>query len=228
MERKRALIAFVSLAALAVSGCGGGGGGGTSSAISTSSTVRQIQAGDSLTYDVSGNSRAPVTGTATVTTANATVQPYPNMRTMEVTTVLDLTVGGQPVQSTNYEYLAQDSTGRMIRIGSITDDKYHFGSSFSSDPVHCPSPMAVGSEWSYEVTYEDAPSENVSCKVTALEAVNGRMAYKTEETVKTGQVQTTKQLWLVPDLGYPVKMIWTQPTSAGTLDLIADLKTKSF
>lgn len=233
MRSLRAMILLVSLAVAALPGCGGGGGGGGASSISaepiaTSDTMRQLQPGDMLTYSVTGSTRAPVAGTATVTTQTASVQPYPTMRLMEVTTQIDVTVAGQQAQSTVIDYLAQTPTGTLIKVGSIVDGVNRFGSDFSPDPIHCPSPVAVDATWAYKTTYGDSSTDNTSCWVSAMEAANGRMAYKVITTIQGPAGTTTRQDWVVPDLGYPAKMVWSQAIAGGMVDLTANLTNKSF
>ncbi|MCE5198192.1 MAG: hypothetical protein ABFD54_07810 [Armatimonadota bacterium] len=220
------LLGCVLLAVAMLAGCGSDGGGG-SSTLATSAVTRQLTSGDQLTYNVNDATKAGVTGTMTVKTTDAPLQPYEDKHLWMIETTQDFTVSGEKVTETSTEYVAQGSDG-IINVGYIRDGKTYIGQKYEGIALRYASPIEVGTNWTCTTTYNEGVQSTCSYEVLGMEAANGRMAYKIKiDKTEDGATQTFYE-WYVPDLGYPVKVAWTESTDDGDLNVEANLKNKNF
>jgi len=224
--------------ALALTGCGGGGGGGN--AIPTGNVTRQWQAGDHLTYTVTGTAgegdeSVPVAGTMTFTVTSPTGgevwTPMYGNRILKLTMELDARFGGQPILVANIAYVEQDANGTLYTVGNDDGETFEFLESATSPPIAYPGTLAVGQAYSYIATWNDGSgtsTEQVSGVVVSLEPMAGRMAYKVHETRVDEDGTTSSDEWFVPDLGYGVKEIGTLQVGTVRLSIATTLSSKNF
>ncbi len=226
----RAILAIIIIATLA--GCGGGGG----SAIPTTNVTRQIQAGDQVTYSISGTAttrrRATynLSGTATVTTFNDSWIPDFGNRELRQVVELDIRGGGESAFLTWNSYVEQDSAGNIYYVGLENGDYFVGLVSATDSPIMYPGYWSAGQAWSFDSTWDGSESynESCSCNVTAYESAAGFMSYKLHTVKNSNGDSSSEDEWFVPDLGYLVKTTLTADTGDVLYRLTLTYRSKNF
>jgi len=205
---KKFVVLFLFATIVVIAGCGGGGGG-SAATTPTSATIRQLQSGDYLTYNLAGTitqlgtaTTSPVTGTLAISTyADSANAEFSGRRLKEIATIT-LTGNGGAYTGNNTVLIEQVTDGTIYDLGSSDNQ---IVSTSDNDPIEYKSPLAIGYAHSYSPTYQDATSEENAFTVVSLESVNGQSAYKIHSTTTSGDDSSSGDDWFVPDWGYPAK-----------------------
>ncbi len=225
------LCAAVAAAAF-LAGCGGGGHSGSST-----STIRQIQVGDSVIYAVTGTATdssgtVPVTGTANFMVNAAEGIPKYGSRVMAWTLYYTLVWRGssQPLIPDN-SWFEQGSDGTIYQPGF--KDGWDFQISITSStapPVMYFSPMVQGQSSSYTLTYYTGYQETDTVAVGAAQQISGMTAFEVDKTwTYLNQSGSLGPEWFAPSLGFPAKLVTTpHPSDNSQLSLTLTYSSKNF
>lgn len=223
-------IIIAVLVILSIAGCGGGGGGSSTALLTTGSTIRQIQDGDTLTYSVSGTftpytgSSLSASGTLTITTFNDTTPALFGGRILKQVYDINVHAGTHSLVFASPEYYEQIANGTIYDLGTtgemITDANIA--------PITKNSPASVGGNYSYSAHYSDGLSSENSWNVTALEYVGNQQAYKYHSVMIVASESSTMDDWFVPDWGYSVKQTLAIDDTDGTWQITATETSKNF
>lgn len=225
-------FAVLLLGLVILAGCGGGGGG-TSTAIPTGNVTRQLQPGDSLTYSLSGSisvegDTVPVSGTMTTTTYNGAFVPVYGSRALKLVMEMSLQGNGSQYSIIGTNYAEQATNGTIYTIARDNGNGMETLLYCDNSPIVYPGVCTVGGQYSCICQWSDGTTESTSGTIMALEAVNGRMAYKIHESTTTNGDPSSSNEWFVPDIGYPVRSQLVIQQDGVRLNLTANLASKNF
>lgn len=235
-------IIFGVLAALfitAFAGCGGGGGGSEetpSTPIVNTNVIRQIQSGDQIIYDVTGtlntgNASSDVSGTITMSTNSGSISAIYGGKPFNLVTAVSVKSDTNvSLSKTSTEFYEQTSNGSIYKLGgNYGSGNVSLISTAGGDyPYAYKSPVSVGNSYSYTAHYTDGSSDQTSINVLSTEAISNQTSYKIHILHSDGSTITTTDKWLVPGMGYPVKISFTITNASGTWTLTGIMKSKSF
>lgn len=225
---KRSSVVVMSIASLflgvavVLSNCGGGGGGGggnnlPSIALKTDN-VRIEQPNDSWTYSVSGNivsggTTYSLTGTQTTLILTSTkTAPGGHACKVEYSST-SLVVNSNPeAPFSQYTYFEQDAAGNNYKYGEGdgSTDKW-ITSPAAGYVLDTKSPVSIGDNYSYTVTFSNGDTQTFSATVIGKEYVTTGVAnyesYKATMSQTTNYVSgsytkevLTGTVWIVPGL----------------------------
>lgn len=216
----RALKVFIWL--LAVVSLQGGllGCGSSSDTVAPAvSKMRTLQAGDSWTYDVSGQtSSGSYSGTSTLIITQDTLAGTP---VLAGTSTVNAVWNGSSTNSTSVSYMQQDSlTGDVHAYGIKNSNTNNQVVTVTDQPLPLvwPGTWETGKSISATMHYSNSTSETVSYTINGQESVTTPAgvitAWKLTLSNSSNAGTSTGTFWFSPELGNYVKI--NQTNSLGT------------
>ncbi len=236
MSKARLFLISIAIVSL-LTGCGGGGGNGTPKPPPLSSTVRQMQVGDTWIYTVmgtveSGGDSTPVSGTITKQITNQTItKDSATVRVVRWTGTVS-GVGYTRTLNTS-EYLTQDPDGVMWTYGGEDDGGvYWIESPATGRDRYVVSPMNIGTEWGSVEQLTGGTTVNRAFEVMARERIAVPAgSFDTFNVTGTGFFAgspSTESLWWAPQIGAPVQMHIEAFDAAAGKDMILTFRLQSW